>query len=344
MIDLVCHGLRSSSVRPVLTPPVGRQRLRELTGDLRQLACVRRITLDDGAERGTRALAFSTGGGLDFWVLSDRSMDIGPLWWEGVPIAWQHPNGYSSPHLHSAESDNQSGVQRALSGFLVTCGLENVRQPRAGHPLHGRLPLSPARLTAYGEDWDAPTPFLFAVGETVLAHLQGPSFRIRRRIEAPIGGNSLTLEDEVENIGLAATEMMILYHTNFGFPAVGDDTSVMLDGSLVLQTSDLGEATSVHCHEVLGARTTHTELNRPASGPWRGLKVEMHTRSAELPFVQIWSDPRPTRNILAIEPSNCARAEDGTSLPGTLLQPGETWSTRLTYRFTTPEREANVRP
>ena len=53
--------------------------LAPLVGDLRQVASVRRIVLDDGAERGVRALAFSTGDGLDFWVLTDRSLDIGPL-------------------------------------------------------------------------------------------------------------------------------------------------------------------------------------------------------------------------------------------------------------------------
>ncbi len=43
--------------------------LRAKVGDLRQFASVRRITLDDGVEQGVRALAFSSGGGLDFWVL-----------------------------------------------------------------------------------------------------------------------------------------------------------------------------------------------------------------------------------------------------------------------------------
>src|SRR5687767_1956540 len=66
--------------------------LQRWVGDLRQLASVRRIALDDGPERGVRALAFSTGGGLDFWVLTDRSFDIGPLWFRGLPIAWQGPN------------------------------------------------------------------------------------------------------------------------------------------------------------------------------------------------------------------------------------------------------------
>jgi len=53
--------------------------MRKRTGNPRQFAAVRQITLNDGPSMGMRALAFSTGGGLDFWVFSDRSMDIGRL-------------------------------------------------------------------------------------------------------------------------------------------------------------------------------------------------------------------------------------------------------------------------
>lgn len=38
----------------------------EKVADLHQLASVRRITLDEGPERGVRALSFDTGGGLAF--------------------------------------------------------------------------------------------------------------------------------------------------------------------------------------------------------------------------------------------------------------------------------------
>jgi len=128
--------------------------LRTKVGDLRQFASVRRITLDDGVERGVRALAFSSGGGLDFWALSDRSLDIGPLWWKGMPVAWQSMAGFRSPALHDAEGDGGRGYSRTNSGFLVTCGLDHIRQPLDSHPMHGRLPFTPARVTAYGEDWE----------------------------------------------------------------------------------------------------------------------------------------------------------------------------------------------
>lgn len=319
-----------------MTPPLPRPArafLRDLTPDLRQLASVRRVVLDDGPERGVRALVFSTGGGLDFWVLSDRSLDIGQLSWRGTPLAWQHPAGFVSPALHNAQADSGTGIQRSLSGFLVTCGLENARQPRAGYPLHGSLPLTPTRVTACGEDWQRPRPVLFVEGEAVSAHLGGACFRLTRRIEAPIAGNSLTLEDRVENIGPEPAELMVLYHLNFGFPLVAPDTRVDLEGRTVTSPCKEQPEALMQCVRVDGAPTFDASVSRPAAGGWPGISVRIEGDTAPLPYVQVWRDPRPRRNILAIEPSNCARLADGTSGTGMLLKPGDSWASRLRFTF-----------
>lgn len=307
-----------------------RERLPDLTGDVRQLASVRGIVLDDGPERGCRALSFSTGGGLDFWVLSDRTMDIGPLWFRGLPVAWHHPSGFVAPALHDPRADGDTGLERALSGFLVTCGLDNVRQPQAGLPLHGTLPFTPARVTARGEDWDAPVPHLYAEGEAVAAHLGRSSFRLTRRIEAPIGGRSVAVFDTIENIGPSPAEMRILYHMNFGFPAVGAGTRLELDGRTPLGPHALREGEPlVVCRRSAESDRFRARLVRPASGDWRGLAVSVEGPVRALPFVQFWSDPRPRRNILAIEPANCDRRDDGTSGEGGILAPGERWTADL---------------
>lgn len=325
---------------PRLPSPV-RDRLIELTGDRRQLAAVRSIALDNGPARGQRALAFSTGGGLDFWVLSDRTMDIGPLWFHGMPVAWQNPAGTLAPQYHDARSDGGTGIERALTGFLVTCGLDNVRQPQDGLPLHGTLPFTPARVSAHGEDWNATTPMLFAEGEVVTAHLGGPSFALARRIEAPIGGTMLRVVDTVENIGPEPGAFRILYHTNFGFPAVGAGTRVLLNG----QERRRHEPPQDGRHAPRGPAVCYpagegrfrATLERPAAGQWRGLSVAVEGEGAALPFVQLWSDPRPRRNIVAIEPANCDRNPDGTSGPGMVLAPGESWSSTLSYSFASPD-------
>ena len=324
-----------------------RNRLTELTGDRRQLASVRRITLDDGPAKGMRAMAFSTGGGLDFWVLVDGTMDIGPLWFQGMPVSWQHPGGIVAPQLHDPQGDGGTGIARAMSGFLVTCGLDNVRQPQAGMPLHGSLPLTPARVTSYGEDWNATTPLLFAEGEIVNAHLDRHCFCLTRRIEAPIGGTTLRVIDTVENIGPGPAAFRILYHTNFGFPAVGEGTRVSLNGTELLNHEPPLEGrraaeTPIACHDATKVPQFRVVLERPTSGPWRGLEVTVEGDRTALPFVQLWSDTRPRRNIVAIEPVNCDRNSDGTSGPGMDLASGENWTSTLTYSFAVSGRDGKA--
>ena len=318
------------------------EQLQSFTGDPRQLASVRRITLDDDVERGIRALSFSTGGGFDFWVLSDRSLDIGPLWWRGMPVAWQHPNGYVAPSLYERHADQATGMERALSGFLVTCGAEHVRQPTDGYALHGDMPLTPARLSSYGANWHATEPYLYCEGELTVSHLARPSYRLTRRIEAPVGQTSLRISDRIENIGLQDLDLLILYHINFGFPAITDGAFVEIGGDRKLeisspQTGSVDSEVCFDCHHIGDLKGTITKLKRPASGQWPAFQASIATNPAQLPFVQLWSDPRPRRNIVAIEPVNCARNADGTSQSGKTISPGSTWSNQVQIEFSEPD-------
>lgn len=311
--------------------------LRRLTGDLRQLASVRPIVLDDGPERGVRTLAFSTGGGLDFWVMADRSLDIGPLWWRGAPVAWQGAAGLRSPYLSDAERDGGRGFNRGFGGLLVTCGLDHIRQPSGPHPLHGRLPYTPARVLARGEDWSADPPILFAEGEVAQAAYGGEVLVLRRRIEAPIGGAELSIVDRVENRGAALQAHALLYHFNFGYPAVRNGTVVRLGdaallGPVALADPDgFGPAT---CHAAGGAAHAATVLASPG-----GFTATVGFATATLPFVQVWRDLRPNAGVIAIEPCTSARTADGDSAGDRPLAPGEarTHAVRLAFAGAPPD-------
>jgi hypothetical protein len=73
-------------------------------GDLSQVAGVRRLMLDDGAERGVRGPPLRHRRRLVFWVAVDRALDLATLSWRGVPLAWQGPNGFRNPSLHDARA------------------------------------------------------------------------------------------------------------------------------------------------------------------------------------------------------------------------------------------------
>lgn len=308
-----------------------------LVGDRRQFASVRRIVLDEGAERGVRALLFSTGGGLDFMVLVDRAMDIGTLSHAGRPVAWQAPGGFRSPFLTDLDSEGGTGFNRSFSGLLVTCGLDHIRQPQGGAPLHGRLPGTPARLLAHGEDWGRDEPVLYCEGEAVQASYGREALRLRRRIEAPIGGGELRIIDRVENCGIAASPLALLYHLNLGYPAITSGSLVSFNGRPVwpaLQLADAKARPEVVCLPAGPAREAHCVV---ASGD---LELTLAFATDGLPFMQFYRDLRPRAGLVAIEPATSDRRDDGTSMPGPVLQPGESRTCRLRLSLAArPRRE-----
>ncbi len=299
---------------------------RHLLGDPRQHAAVRRIVLDDGPERGVRALAFSTGGGLDFWVLSDRGFDIGPLWWRGIQLGWLSPAGFPAPGLTERWDDGGRGIERGFSGMLLTCGLEHMRRPEDGAPLHGHLPYTPGRLLAYGEAWDAAPPMLSCEGEMIQYRLGGEGLRLRRRIEAPIGGNALTVHDTLENIGPEPQPIAVLYHVNPGYPLVREGTAVTLDGKRILGPLHPPESGNgpVEWHDAAGTGAVAT-----VSAPDCPVRLEIAWHTDTLPCLQTWRNLRPNVGILGIEPCTAA---PGAAKP--VLQPGDIRRMTLTLRLT----------
>lgn len=319
-----------------MSASINAQALRPLVGDLRQYASLRRIVLDEGPERGVRALAFSTGGGLDFWVMSDRSFDIGPLWYRGLPVAWQSPGGFVNPALGHVESDGGQGASRLLSGLLMTCGLDHVRQADAGHPLHGRLPVSPARVLAAAEQWYGAVPVLCAEAEVVQSRLGAECLRLHRRITAPVGGCELTIEDTVSNDSDRTQAHDILYHFNLGYPGIAQGTMVELNGQpwhgplRLADAAGTGEACCVSSGANGQARVV-VRTPRPAD---RGLCIELAFDTPTLPNLQLWQDLRPRCGLLAIEPCASRRLAQGRSADVPMLAPGESRRYRITLRFT----------
>jgi hypothetical protein len=285
---------------------------------------VRRVLFDDGVGRGVEALSFSTGGGLDFSVLIDRSLDIGPLSWRGRAVGWQGPSGYRHPAGHDPYADHGRGFGRLFSGFLVTCGLEHTRQPADDHPMHGRLPFTPAKMTASGADWKREEPALFCEGEVVQ-----PGFRLKRRIEAPIGRSSLTIADTVENLSTMPQRQASLYHFNLGAPALAAGTVV-----------ESGERRVLGPLEVPDEKASREAASRPVNGGpaacrvvTRDIAIDFAWSADTLPHLQLWHDLRPCACVLSVEPCTSERLPDGRSGEEPILGPGDIRRYALSVSF-----------
>lgn len=287
---------------------------RHLAADPRQFASVRRIILAEGPEEGIETLAFSTGGGLDFWVTVGRLMDIATLSWRGVQLGWQSPAGLRRPD--SAPVDTERRFSTAFGGFLNTCGFDHIRQPADGRPLHGSAPFTPARLTAYGEDWDAGTPKLFCEGEALCWAHGGLGYRLRRRIEAPIGGSSLSLRDQVTVIGAEAAPIMALYHFNLGYPMI-EGSTIELDGECLAGPLSVPEDGMVPAslHPATSAQASCSVHGQAAT-------IAFHWNTVELPWLQLWRDLRPGAGVMSIEPCSIGRRDDGRNASSPVLKPG----------------------
>jgi hypothetical protein len=275
----------------------------------RAVASLRRVTLADGPEAGLEAIALSTGGGLDAWLLAGRSLDIGPLWWRGRQVGWMPPQGFLHPAFRRAEEEGGHGFARMFGGALVTCGLSHIRQPAAGQPLHGRLPYTPARVTLCRER----DGMLEVEGEVAEARLGGPAMVLRRRIEAEAGGAVLRIRDEVENIGPAPAPFAILYHLNTGWPLVAPGVTATLDDAtldIAHEPGDPAARPTVTCLQVFDGTA---QLRSP-----EGIALTLRFDPTALPFLQLWHDLRPGVGVLALEPVSIPR-----DVTPPLLAPGE---------------------
>jgi hypothetical protein len=321
-----------------MSAPVSDARqLRRRVGDLRQVAAVRRLTLEDGGEAGVRALAFDTGGGLAFWALEGRGLDLATLSWRGMNCAWQGPGGFVRPGLHPAESEAGQGFLRSYSGLLVTCGLGHTRQPANGYPLHGRLPFMPARLIAAGEDWEADVPHLFAEAELVDAAAGGENWLLRRRLEAPIGGSEIRIVDAVTNRSAEARPQPILYHLNIGFPLLRPGCVVSLDGGELARPPSAPDATNrpeVTCRRAGETWWSVCAIAAPAGLGWPAVRLEIGFATDTLPYLQLLEDYRPGMNLIGVEPANTDRGPGGVGIvsPEVILAAGECRRYRLTLR------------
>jgi hypothetical protein len=319
-----------------------RAELGRFTGDLSQVAGVRLVELADGVARGVRAAEVRTGSGLDFMVLLDRGMDIGPANYRGVPLAWLSPTDFGHPSRY--EPDGLGWLRNFGGGLLTGCGLTYMGAPDVdeGQPLglHGRLSSLPASHIQIGEDWDGDECAFWVAGEMREARLFGENLRLTRRITAWLGVDRVRVHDVVENLGEQRTPLMVLYHVNLGFPLLGpgarleaaehpvrprDDAAAPgIEQWAVFQQPTPGYREQVFYHDLPEDAGGWAEIT--LANPELGIRFTVRCLKAGLPALLEWKQMGIGAYVLGLEPANCGvegrSIERGRgSLP--FIEPGE---------------------
>ncbi|WP_168120125.1 aldose 1-epimerase family protein [Paenibacillus sp. HB172176] len=337
-----------------------RRELEARVGRIEQLGGVERFARAEGPEAGAQAIRVRTGSGLSYWVTPDKGMDISLAEMHGVPVSWSSGNG--EPHPSYYDQRGFEWLRSASGGLLMTCGLSQVGAPgedgEGAYGLHGRVHHIPARQVSSWTDWEGDDYVMKLRGVVDETSIFGTSLRLTRTIVSRLGHNCITIADTVSNNGFRSAPHMMLYHFNFGFPLMAEDTVVELpkgtsfsrDAGMELgrindwQAPDCSHKEQVYYHEPadgierLSARIVSPSF--PARGAEAsrasGLAVELEWDASSLPRLVQWRMPGAGEHVLGLEPSNCWTGGRSTERErGTLrmLEPGDAIDYRLELRF-----------
>jgi hypothetical protein len=344
-----------------------RRELEARTGRLEQIGGIRRFALSEGLERGVEQVQVRTGAGLTYYVSPDRCLDISLAEFGGAPFSWQAANG----DVHPAYFDDEglAWLRTAAGGLLMTCGFTQAGAPNVDGPhelgLHGRAHHLPARQVVAEGRWRGDEYEMRIAGVVEESIIFGEYVRLTREIRSTLGSNALAITDVYENIAFEATPLMLLYHFNFGFPLLMEETvmefpsrkvepreaETPLQGYRSWQAPEPGHRERVYLHSDLAVdangwatASVHNPVFPLAGGlGTTPLTVRLSWSTENLPGLVQWRMPGTGAHVLGIEPTNCdVRGRAAARAAGTLvmLRPGEakTYEMALTVEAGEAER------
>lgn len=119
----------------------------------------------------------------------------------------------------------------------MTCGLMQVGSPnedeRESLGLHGRVHHTPAKQVSTVCEWSEDELDMTISGVVDETSIFGGQLRLSRKIKSRMGMNEIVIHDEVRNMGFQRCPHMILYHFNFGFPLLSEETQIFFKGTTV---------------------------------------------------------------------------------------------------------------
>lgn len=321
---------------------VTRRELEKHVGHLSQVAGVRMMELQDGAEKGVRVADVRSGSGLRFQVSLDRGMDISAAEYKDISLAWRSPAGDVHPGYYDPKG---MGWLRSFPGGLMTgCGMTHAGAPCVDQGeelgIHGRLSNTPATNVRSSTEWVGDS-CRFTVGGDIR---EGALFRdnmlLQRAIEVELGGATITFRDTVINEGVKTSPLMMLYHINLGWPMIDEGARLLLNAksssprdaeaskgfqeARILSGPVAGYKEQVFYHDLVTDASGFSTALLVNDKIQLGLFVQF--RKKELGrFVQ-WKMVGEKEYVLGLEPANCqvgGRAKEREL--GTLqhLEPGE---------------------
>ena len=311
--------------------------LRARAGRLDQFAGISRSRLQDGFERDVEMLEVRTGSGFRFGVCPSRGLDITFAEHNGRALAWQSATGFRHPAYF--ENDNLGWLRGFGGGLLTTCGFSSFGpscdEDGEHFGLHDRASYLPAENVNVSETWDGDDYVLQIEGSVRQTRVFGENILLTRRIVARAGENRFKVHDRLTNDGFVAAPAVILYHCNFGFPVVSEDSVVEIPSISAPERDNLsGDWRTLEAPQPEYAEHVYFhELKRDAEtvrASIRNTKLDfggyVEFDAMQMPHLTQWKMMGAGNYVCGLEPSNAplksrATLREEESLP--MLEAGE---------------------
>jgi len=321
-----------------------RKELTERIGALSQLGGITRFEYVDGKAKGVSALRVRSASGLEFAVLPEKGMDIVEATYHGKSLSWHSPVGIVHPAYYDPRE--LEWLKTFPGGLLCTCGMTTAGFPDEDQGeklgLHGTVSNIAAEYVSWSEEWHEDECILKICGDVRETRVHGPNLLLRRTIETSLAGRSIRLRDSVENQGFLDTPLMYIYHLNFGFPLLNENSRICAPSDMVEGRDKHAAATKqkwdefepptidmlerVYYHGMRPDAEGNVTVVLVSDDQKKDFGVAIRYPSTSMPrFIQ-WKMTRVNHFVLGLEPANCrVEGRSAERKAGTLkiLRPGE---------------------
>ncbi|HUX39893.1 MAG TPA: aldose 1-epimerase family protein [Rectinemataceae bacterium] len=332
-----------------------RREILKFVGNMEQVAGITEKTFARGKAKGIASYEVKTGSGLEYTLLPDKCLDIYELRYKGSNISFLAKNGLvASAYGYPLENEFDAYW---TAGMLCTCGLMNIGtdcRDKGGryHPLHGRIGMTPAEQSSARAFWEGDSYKIEASAVMRESMMGQENLSLERTITSSFGSKELVIEDRVTNNEASPVRYMLLYHFNFGFPFIGEDTRLIFPrekSAIVARTEGAkkGLATWSKLENPLDENPEEVFFHSPEEGDdglvtiklenaKLGIGVALSYDGATLPVLTQWKSLRSGEYALGIEPGTATlrgRALEEESGNLTALEPFSSQTRRLRLSF-----------
>ncbi|MEM7032724.1 MAG: aldose 1-epimerase family protein [Chloroflexota bacterium] len=322
-----------------------KRQLLDLVGDISQVAGLRRAELVEGNERGADLVEVFNGSGLCFSVLPGRALDIASAHYKGMSLCFRGSVGDIGPSFYEPQGDGW--MRSFFGGLLTSCGMTFVGHPEVDPEaenielgLHGRLANIPAKGVLGEGNWEDDDYIIRVRGRIREAEVFATNLELTREISTVLGEKTIRIHDRIENLSVDPSPLMMVYHTNPGFPLLDEGTRLLVNSARTTEWEN-DEEVGPNAYQTVTAPQQAVKDDVYIHDPIADDEGNVHVGlindmlqlgltwkfpKTEIPILNQWQHFHQGTYVTGIEPGNCSvLGRAWNRKHGTLqyIQPGE---------------------